>query len=253
MKEIIRVENLTKRYENVVALNNVSFTTHKKEIIGLVGDNGAGKSTLLNILVGLYTPDEGKIYLNGKETKFFSPADARKKGIEIVYQFENLIEGMTIHKNFFMGREVIKRGVLDNKLMRKKSEEALEKIGISKSSDQLIEELSGGQRQAVALGRAFHFGKNVLLLDEPTTGLSLKEVDKTLKRIKLIRNKAAMSIIFVTHNLRHILPIADRIIVLYHGEKVLDKRVEHTSVEELTKMITTRIKKEDHVDKTKFI
>ena len=253
MKEIIRAENLTKRYENVVALNNVSFTTHEREIIGLVGDNGAGKSTLLNILVGLYKPDEGKIYLNGKETKFSSPADARKKGIEIVYQFENLIEGITIHKNFFMGREVIKRGVLDNKLMRKKSEEALEKIGISKSSDQLVEELSGGQRQAVALGRAFHFGKNVLLLDEPTTGLSLNEVDKTLKRIKLIRDKTAMSIIFVTHNLRHILPIADRIIVLYHGEKVLDKRVENTNMEELTKMITTRIKKEDHVDKTEFI
>lgn len=253
MKEIIRAENLTKRYEGMLALNNVSLVTHEKEIIGLVGDNGAGKSTLLNILVGLFLPDEGKIYLNGKETRFLSPADARRQGIEIVYQFGNMVEGMTIYKNFFMGREIIKRGILDKKMMRSKSEEALEKIGISKSPNQLVEALSGGQRQAVALGRAFYFGTNVLLLDEPTTGLSLKEVDRTLKRIKLIRDEASMSIIFVTHNLQHILPIADRIIVLYHGEKICDKKTEHTSIEEITKMITTRIKEEEHVDETEFV
>lgn len=253
MKEIIRVENLTKIYDGMLALNNVSLTTHEKEIIGLVGDNGAGKSTLLNILVGLFPPDKGKIYLNGKETRFSSPADARRQGIEIVYQFENMVEGMTVYKNFFLGREIIKRGTLDNKIMRRKSEEALDKIGISKSSNQLVEALSGGQRQAVALGRAFYFGKHVLLLDEPTTGLSLKEVDKTLKRIKLIRDKVSMSIIFVTHNLQHIMPIADRIIVLYHGEKVLDKNTEHTNIEEISKMVTTRIKKEEHVDETELI
>ena len=253
MKEIIRGENLTKIYDGMLALNNVSFTTHEKEIIGLVGDNGAGKSTLLNILIGLFPPDKGKIYLNGKETRFSSPADARRQGIEIVYQFENMVEGMTVYKNFFLGREIIKRGTLDNKIMRRKSEEALDKIGISKSSNQLVEALSGGQRQAVALGRAFYFGKHVLLLDEPTTGLSLKEVDKTLKRIKLIRDKASMSIIFVTHNLQHIMPIADRIIVLYHGEKIFDKNTEHTNIEEISQMITTHIKEEEHVDETELI
>jgi len=253
MKEIIRAENLTKRYDSVAALNNVSFVTHEKEIIGLVGDNGAGKSTLLNILVGLFPPDEGKIYIYGKEVKFSSPADARKKGIEIVYQFENLVEGMNIYKNFFMGREIINRGVLNNKIMQKMSEEALEKIGITRDANQLVEGLSGGQRQAVALGRAFYFGKNVLLLDEPTTGLSLKEVDNTLERIRLIRQNAPMSIIFVTHNMQHIMPIADRIIVLYHGEKVLDKKTEHTDIRELTKIITTRIKEEEHIDRTKYI
>ena len=253
MKEMIRGENLTKSYGGMLALNNVSFTIHEKEIIGLVGDNGAGKSTLLNILIGLFPPDKGKIYLNGKETRFSSPADARRQGIEIVYQFENMVEGMTVCKNFFLGREIIKRGILDNKIMRRKSEEALNKIGISKSSDQLVEALSGGQRQAVALGRAFYFGKHVLLLDEPTTGLSLKEVDKTLKRIKLIRDKASMSIIFVTHNLQHIMPIADRIIVLYHGEKIFDKNTEHTNIEEISQMITTHIKEEEHVDETELI
>lgn len=253
MKEIIRAENLTKIYDGTLALDNVSFSTHEKEIIGLVGDNGAGKSTLLNILVGLFPPDEGKLFLYGQEVRFTSPADARNKGIEIVYQFGNMVEGLNVYKNFFMGREIIKNGVLDKAIMRKKSEEALEKIGISKSPDSMVEALSGGQRQAVALGRAFYFGKSVLLLDEPTTGLSLKEVDNTLERVKMIRDKANMSIIFVTHNLNHIMPIADRIIVLYHGEKICDKGTENTDIDEITKMITTRIKKEDHVDETKYV
>ena len=253
MKEIIRAENLTKRYSSVVALDNVSFSTHEKEIIGLVGDNGAGKSTLLNILVGLIKPDEGKLFLNGREVKFKSPGDARDEGVEIVYQSGNMVEGLNVYKNFFMGREIIKNGMLDKATMRKKSEEAMEEIGISKSSNSLVEELSGGQRQAVSLGRAFYFGKSVLLLDEPTTGLSLKEVDNTLDRVKVIREKANISIIFVTHNLRHIMPIADRIIVLYHGEKIFDKRTKHTDIDEISKMITTRIKEEDHVDETKYI
>ncbi|MHB1254134.1 MAG: ATP-binding cassette domain-containing protein [Candidatus Humimicrobiaceae bacterium] len=253
MKEIIRAENLTKIYDGTLALDNVSFSTHEKEIIGLVGDNGAGKSTLLNILVGLFPPDEGKLFLYGQEVRFTSPADARNKGIEIVYQFGNMVEGLNVYKNFFMGREIIKNGVLDKAIMRKKSEEALEKIGISKSPDSMVEALSGGQRQAVALGRAFYFGKSVLLLDEPTTGLSLREVDNTLERVKMIRDKANMSIIFVTHNLNHIMPIADRIIVLYHGEKICDKGTENTDIDEITKMITTRIKKEDHVDETKYV
>jgi len=253
MKEIIRAENLTKRYDGTLALDNVCFCTHEKEIIGLVGDNGAGKSTLLNILVGLFPPDEGKLFLYGREVKFTSPADARNNGIEIVYQFGNMVEGLTIYQNFFMGREIIKNSVLDRFTMRRKSEEALEKIGISKSSDSFVEALSGGQRQAVSLGRAFYFGKSVLLLDEPTTGLSLKEVDNTLERVKVIRNEANMSIIFVTHNLNHIMPIADRIIVLYHGEKICDKKIEHTDIDEISRMITTRIREEDHVDETKYI
>jgi len=253
MKELLRAENLTKRYDGTIALNNVSFCTHEKEIIGLVGDNGAGKSTLLNILVGLFPPDEGKLYLYGEEVKFKSPADARNKGIEIVYQFGNMVEGLTIYQNFFMGREIIKRGLLDKFTMRIKSEDALNKIGISKSADSFVEALSGGQRQAVSLGRAFYFGKSVLLLDEPTTGLSLKEIDNTLERVEVIRKETNMSIIFVTHNLNHIMPIADRLIVLYHGEKICDKKTEHTNIDEITRLITTRIREEDHVDEAKYI
>jgi len=240
-REIIRVEKITKGFGNIFALKDISFTIHEKEIIGLVGDNGAGKSTLLNILVGLFPPDEGKIYLEGKEVQFSSPADARSQGIEIVYQFENLIEGMNIYKNFFLGREIIKKvgfiNVLDRKKMRKISEEKLYEIGIRKKSEQLVASLSGGERQAVALGRVFHFGTKVLLLDEPTTGLSIKEVDRSLRRIKTVRDKTSIPIIFVTHNVRHIFPIADRIVVLDRGEKSCNKKTEDTTIDGIVHLI----------------
>lgn len=241
MREIIRGEKLTKKFGKIFALKDISFTIHEKEIIGLVGDNGAGKSTLLNILVGLYPSDEGKIYLEGKEVRFSSPADARSQGIEIVYQFENLVEGMNIYKNFFMAREIIKKvgfiKVLDKKKMRNISENILQEIGIVKNSEQLIESLSGGEAQAVALGRAFHFGTKILLLDEPTRNLSIKEVDRSLGRIKTIRDKTSMSIIFVTHNVRHVFHIADRIIALDLGEKICDKKTEDTTIDEIALLI----------------
>ncbi len=241
MREIIRAENITKRFESFFALKGISFTAHEKEIIGLVGDNGAGKTTLMNILVGLFPPDEGKLFLEGREVRFASPADARAQGIEIVYQFGNLIEGMNIYKNFFLGREVMKRvgpfQVLDRRRMRRKSEQILREIGIDQDSEKAIESLSGGQMQAVALGKAFYFGKKVLLLDEPTRNLSIKEVDRSLKRIETIREKTSMCLIFVTHNILHVFNIADRIIVLDRGEKVCDKRTEETSVEEISGLI----------------
>jgi simple sugar transport system ATP-binding protein len=241
MREIIRAENVTKRFEKFVALDSVSFSAHEKEIIGLVGDNGAGKTTLINILVGLFPPDEGRIFLDGKEVRFSSPRDARARGIEIVYQFGNLVEGLSIYKNFFLGRELLKRAgflqVLDRKRMRQISEDILNEIGINQDSKKNIESLSGGQMQAVALGRAFHFGTKMLLLDEPTRNLSLKEVDRSLKRIATIRDKTSMCLIFVTHNVRHVFHIADRIVVLDRGRKSFDKPTRDTSIEEVAQMI----------------
>jgi simple sugar transport system ATP-binding protein len=241
MREIIRAEHVTKRFENFVALSDVSFAAHEKEIIGLVGDNGAGKTTLINILVGLFPPDEGKIFLEGKEVRFTSPRDARARGIEIVYQFGNLVEGLSIYKNFFLGREILKRAgflqVLDKRKMREMSESILSEIGIDQDSKKLIESLSGGQMQAVALGRAFHFGTKMLLLDEPTRNLSIKEVDRSLKRIETIRDKTTMCLVFVTHNVRHVFHIADRIMVLDRGKKSFDKPTRDTTIEEVAELI----------------
>ena len=239
MKEIIRTEGIVKRYENYYALNGVDFVAHEKEIVGLVGDNGAGKTTLMNIMVGLFPPDSGKIFLEGKEVSFSSPAHARTHGVEIVYQFGNLIEGLSIYKNFFLGRElrVGPLRVLDRRKMREVSRDILLEIGIDQNPEKKIEALSGGQMQAVAIGRAFHFGRKVLLLDEPTRNLSIKEVDRSLRRIEMIRDKTDMCLVFVTHNISHVFDIADRIVLLDRGEKVFDKQTTDTTIEEVSHLI----------------
>ncbi len=241
MREIIRTEGIVKRYENYYALNGVDFVAHEKEIVGLVGDNGAGKTTLMNIMVGLFPPDKGRIFLEGKEVSFSSPADARSHGVEIVYQFGNLIEGLSIYKNFFLGREIRKSvgplRVLDRGKMREVSREILLGIGIDQNPEKKIDALSGGQMQAVAIGRAFHFGRHVLLLDEPTRNLSLKEVDRSLRRIEMIRDKSDMCLVFVTHNISHVFNIADRIVVLDRGEKVFDKQTKDTTIGEVSDLI----------------
>ncbi len=241
MREIIRTEGIVKRYENYYALNGVDFAAHEKEIVGLVGDNGAGKTTLMNIMVGLFPADSGKIFLEGHEVAFSSPADARDHGIEIVYQFGNLVEGLSIYKNFFLGRELKRRigpvQVLDRRKMREVSRDILLEIGIDQNPDKKIEALSGGQMQAVAIGRAFHFGRRVLLLDEPTRNLSVKEVDRSLRRIEMVRDRTDMCLVFVTHNISHVFGIADRIVVLDRGEKVFDKKTGDTTIEEVTQLI----------------
>ncbi|HVO38287.1 MAG TPA: ATP-binding cassette domain-containing protein [Spirochaetia bacterium] len=241
MREIIRTEGIVKRYENYYALNGVDFAAHEKEIVGLVGDNGAGKTTLMNIMVGLFPPDKGKIFLEGKEVSFTSPADARSHGVEIVYQFGNLVEGLSIYKNFFLGREVRRRigpvQVLDRRKMREVARDILLEIGIDQNPEKKIEALSGGQMQAVAIGRAFHFGKKVLLLDEPTRNLSIKEVDRSLRRIELIRERTDMCLVFVTHNISHVFNIADRIVLLDRGEKVFDKKTTDTTIGEVSDLI----------------
>jgi simple sugar transport system ATP-binding protein len=241
MREIIRTEGIVKKFENFFALQGVDFAAHEKEIVGLVGDNGAGKTTLMNIMVGLFPPDEGKIFMEGKEAHFSSPADARSQGVEIVYQFGNLVEGLSIYKNFFLGREVMRGkgpfSVLDRKRMRAAATDILHEIGIDQNPEKSIEALSGGQMQAVAIGRAFHFGRKVLLLDEPTRNLSIKEVDRSLKRIQMIREKTDMCIVFVTHNIRHVFHISDRIVVMDRGHKVLDCLTRDTTPEEVALLI----------------
>ena len=241
MREIIRTEGIVKRYENFYALNGVDFVAHEKEIVGLVGDNGAGKTTLMNILVGLFPPDRGKIFLEGKEVSFTSPADARTHGVEIVYQFGNLVEGLSIYKNFFLGREMHRRvgpvRILDRRAMRNVSREILMGIGIDQDPEKKIEALSGGQMQAVAIGRAFHFGRKVMLLDEPTRNLSVKEVDRSLRRIEMVRDKSDMCLVFVTHNISHVFNIADRIVLLERGLKVFDRKTADTTIDEVTQLI----------------
>jgi len=223
---LVEMRGIKKSFGRVQALKGVDFHVRKQEIVGLLGDNGAGKSTLIKILVGYHQPDEGEIYFEGKRVLFKSPWDSRKVGIETVYQDLALVNLMPIWRNFFLGREIIRRigpvKILDVGKMKKIAREVLRDIGIFiRSADETVAFLSGGERQAVAIARAIHFGAKLLILDEPTASLSVGETRKVLEHI-LEAKKRGISVIFITHNIYHVYEVADRLVLLEKGEKIGD-------------------------------
>jgi len=220
-ESLLRSKKLTKIFGKVTALQNVDFDVKYNEVVGLLGDNGAGKSTLVKTIMGVYPPDGGEIYYMGKKVRFRSPEEARSSGIEIVYQGNNLIETMNIWRNFFVGKEALKRfgflRFLNVKEMKKKTLENLDKVRVSmRSADEYVNILSGGQKQSVAIGRALHFGAKLLILDEPTTALSVRETEQVLNFVKSLKN-IGVSVIFITHNIYHVFDVADRFEILDHG------------------------------------
>jgi len=223
---LVEMRGIKKSFGRVQALKGVDFHVKRQEIVGLLGDNGAGKSTLIKILVGYHQPDEGEIYFEGKRVLFKSPWDSRKVGIETVYQDLALVNLMPIWRNFFLGREIIRRigpvKVLDVRKMKKIAREVLKDVGIFiRSADETVAFLSGGERQAVAIARAIHFGAKLLILDEPTASLSVGETRKVLEHI-LEAKKQGISVIFITHNIYHVYEVADRLVLLEKGEKIGD-------------------------------
>jgi len=238
---LMRVIGIKKNFGAVQALKGVSFTLNHREVVGLLGDNGAGKSTLIKILTGVFPPDEGKIYFEGKKVNFRSPREARKMGIETVYQGSPLVELLSISRNFFLGREPKKKigliPVLDKKKMREESERVVREIGIKvRSSDENVRVLSGGERQAISIGRTMYFGVKLLILDEPLNNLSVKEQRMVLKRVEEVK-EAGISAIFISHNIHHVYSIADRFIILNKGVKVAEVNREEATVENIEKMI----------------
>ncbi|BER92911.1 MAG: simple sugar transport system ATP-binding protein [Candidatus Atribacteria bacterium] len=239
---LVEMINIHKWFGGVCALKGVDFHVGYREIVGLLGDNGAGKSTLIKILSGFFPPDEGKIFFEGKECHFTSPREARALGIETIYQEAAMVPKMSVMRNIFMGREPIKYKLgtvrlLDIPFMERESMRALEGVDLRlRSPHALVEELSGGQRQGVAIARAMYFKSKLVILDEPTNNLSVKESQRVLEFIKELKNQGISSI-FISHNLYHVYPVADRIVVLSHGEKVGDFKKEETSIEEITKLI----------------
>jgi len=236
------MRNIHKWFSGVCALRGVDFAVGYAEIVGLVGDNGAGKSTLIKILSGFYPPDEGKIFFEGQERHFSSPHEARDLGIETIYQEAAMVPKMSIMRNIFMGRELSRMrlgslGYLDIPRMEEEAMKALQGVGLHlRSPHALVEELSGGQRQGVAIARAMYFKSKLVILDEPTNNLSVKESEKVLEFILELKRQGISSI-FISHNLYHVYPVADRIVVLSHGEKIGDFRREETSVEKITKLM----------------
>lgn len=245
-KVILSVKGISKNFGSVVALNNVDFEIYRNEIVGLVGDNGAGKSTLIKIISGNFPPDEGEVSLDGKKLNFKSPVEARRAGIETVYQDLSLCENLDSVSNLFVGREMFRKifgfKVLQKKEMEKKTVEVLDKIDIKiPSVREKVEYLSGGQRQAVSLGRFVAWGEKLILLDEPTAALGVRETKKALDLILNVRKEKMISMILISHNLQQIFEIVDRIIVLRHGEVVGIREKESTDPDEIVSLITGAI------------
>ncbi len=239
---VVHMENITKRFGTIVALDGVTFTVDHQEIHALLGDNGAGKSTLIKVLTGVHQPTSGEIYFEGKKVEIRSPREARDMGIETVYQDLALIDLMSITRNFFLGREMVRRigpiHWLDMRTMHAETRQALLDIGITvRSPDERVGKLSGGERQSIAIGRAMYFGAKLLILDEPTSALSVAETRRVLEHILEAKAKG-LSVIFITHNVYHVYEVADTYTILRHGKKVGTYRKGELSVNDIADLIT---------------
>jgi len=241
--QLVKMVNIHKWFGKIYALKGVDFHVNRGEVVGLVGDNGAGKSTLIKILSGVYPPDIGEIFFEGKRVSFASPKDAINLGIETLYQDVALVAQLDVPRNFFLGREITKQlgpvKLLDIKKMTQESLKSLEAIGLRIVDPRMpIEHLSGGQRQGIALARAMYFKRKLLILDEPTNNLSVKESISVLEFVNRLK-KEGISSIFVTHNIHHVYAIADRIVVLSHGRKVGDFLKDDTTVDKIIQLIVS--------------
>ncbi|KUM27722.1 ABC transporter ATP-binding protein [Mesorhizobium loti] len=235
---IISVRNLHKWYSGVHALKGVTLDFRRGEALGLVGDNGAGKSTLINILSGVHRADAGEIQVEGRPVSIATPRDAMALGIETIYQYNSMVPTMSIARNLFIGREptrfsVLGVGILDQKKMAEESIRAIANVDLHlRSPDALVGELSGGQRQGVAIARAMHFKSKVMILDEPTNHLSVKETNKVIGFVRGLKGQGVTGV-FISHNMHHVFDCCDRIVAMARGEVVLDKRIEDTSIDEV--------------------
>lgn len=240
---LLEARGVSKSFGKVQALAEVDFHVDYGEVVGLVGDNGAGKSTLVHVLTGVHAPDSGELFLEGAPITLASPKDARALGIETVYQDLALVEHMSVARNFFLGREPTRRlgpiALLDLATMHRVTERVLREVGITtlRSAGQPVRVLSGGERQAIAIGRTMHFGAKLVILDEPTSALSVREMRKVLDYIVHAKGRG-LSVVFITHNLHHVYAVADRMVVLERGRKVGDFPRGAVTLDELTGLIS---------------
>ena len=221
---VVHMENIVKRFGTITALDGVDFTVEEQQVMALLGDNGAGKSTLIKILMGVHTPDRGQIYFEGQPVRINSPRYARAMGIEACYQDLALVNLMSITRNFFLGRELARKigpiNWLNMREMNDLTRAALADVGIKiRSPSEKVGKLSGGERQSIAIGRAMHFGARLLILDEPTSALSVAETRKVLT-YTLNAKERGLSVIFISHNVRHVYQVADAYTILRHGRKI---------------------------------
>ena len=241
---ILAVQGLTKRFGGVHALERVSFDLRRGEVLALAGDNGAGKSTLIKVISGVHQPDEGEIRYKGAPIALASPRAAREIGIETIYQDLALADNLDVGANIFLGREPGARALvilprLDRRRMREAAREVLRTLEIDlaeKKLGQPVRNLSGGRRQAVAIGRAIFWNAELLIMDEPTAALGVPEQRKVMELIRRLREKR-VAVLFISHNLVDIFAVADRILVLRRGQKAGERRPSETSHDEIVRLM----------------
>jgi simple sugar transport system ATP-binding protein len=238
--DVLRVENVAKRFGPVTALREINLHLRKGEVLGLLGDNGAGKSTLIKIISGFQKPDEGRLMIKGEEVELKSVDHARTLGIDCVYQDLALVNDLTVAQNMFLRREIVKRPIpfLANRKMRAETRAALDQIGVNVPRLNVpAARLSGGQRQAIAIARTVTSDADIILLDEPLAAMGAKEGAMILDLIAKMRADANVSIIMIAHNYVHVLESCDRVNLIQDGEITFDKPTADTSVEELNEIV----------------
>jgi len=242
MGYILEVQNITKRFGGLVAVNNMSMGVNAGEVVGLLGDNGAGKSTLIKMVSGVYHPDGGRILFMGEEVKITNPMEALALGIETIYQDLALAENLNVYSNIFLGREKLKRilgliKVIDHDYMLSESRKVLNRLEIEiPSLRNKISMLSGGQRQAVAISRSLYWDAKFLIMDEPTAALGIAEQKKVLDLIRLLRSQG-LGIIIISHQIHDVFSVADRLVIMRRGVKVAERLTENTDPNEVVSLI----------------
>src|SRR6266705_784647 len=238
VQPILQVKDLYKRFGGLVAVDHVSLDIHPGEVVGLLGDNGAGKSTLIKMISGAYKPDGGQILLEGEAVSFATPLEARRRGIETIYQDLALCENLDASANIFLGRERMRHQlgifrVLHRSFMLRESRQVLDQLDIRiPELRNPIRQLSGGQRQAVSIARAVYWDARLMIMDEPTAALGVPEQLKVLELIRTLRNRG-VPVILISHNMQDVFAVADRVIVMRRGSKAGEVRISDTNENEV--------------------
>lgn len=243
--EVLRLENVSKSFGSVRALTDASLTLREGEVVALLADNGAGKSTLIKTISGVHRMDSGRVYVHGVPVNIRSARDAIELGIETIHQDTSLAADLSIARNLFVGREPVRLGLLglfaplDRHELRRASLALLQRVGIATKldADAPVRTLSGGERQSIAISRAMYFSAKVIILDEPTNNLGVEETHGVLRFMQEMRD-AGHAVLFITHNIHHVFQVADRILVMRHGEVIAELTVAETDLLRVESIIT---------------
>lgn len=238
---LLQLQNVSHSFGAVEALRDVTLAIGEGEIVGLMGDNGAGKSTLVKILAGNFPPKAGELVWEGQQVHFSNPRDARAHGIEAVYQDLALADNLTAAANVFLGRELLRRigplKLLDHRAMEDRARGLFRQLKSETRAEMLVRQMSGGQRQAVAIARTLLARARLILMDEPTAAISVRQVAEVLQLIRHLKNQG-IAVLFISHRMPDVFAVCDRIVVLRRGRKVADKPLAATTPEEVTALIT---------------